>query len=115
MSSRSWSPWRCRSGSDPRRSVTAQLIAKVTAGGGTHQADALRAWAQIRLESLTEREQEVAEAIGRGWGNAEIARRLYLGLPTVKAHVSRLLTKLDVANGTQVALLVHDARRPDHD
>jgi DNA-binding NarL/FixJ family response regulator len=62
-----------------------------------------------------EREQEVAEAIGRGWGNAEIARRLYLGLPTVKVHVSRLLTKLDVANRTQVALLVHDARRPDHD
>jgi DNA-binding NarL/FixJ family response regulator len=30
-------------------------------------------------------------------------------------HVSRLLTKLDVANRTQVALLVHDARRPDHD
>jgi DNA-binding NarL/FixJ family response regulator len=30
-------------------------------------------------------------------------------LATVKAHVSRLHTKLDVANRVQIALLVHDA------
>ena len=28
---------------------------------------------------------------------------------TVKAHVSRLLTKLDVANRVQIAIVVHDA------
>lgn len=32
-----------------------------------------------------------------------------MGLPTVKAHVSRLLTKLDLDNRTQVAIIVHDA------
>jgi DNA-binding NarL/FixJ family response regulator len=51
----------------------------------------------------------VAVAIGRGWSNAEIAERLYMSVTTVKAHVSRLLTKLDADNRTQVALIVHDA------
>jgi DNA-binding NarL/FixJ family response regulator len=35
--------------------------------------------------------------------------RLYMSEATVKAHVSRLLTKLDVTNRVQVAILVHDA------
>ena len=41
--------------------------------------------------------------------NADIAAQLYLGVPTVKAHVSSILAKLGVANRVQVALLVHDA------
>ena len=87
-------------------SVTAQLIASVRDGAG---GDTRRRRALDLLESLTDREREVAVAIGRGWSNAEIAQRLYMGVPTVKAHVSRLLTKLDAENRTQVALLVHDA------
>ncbi len=90
-------------------SVTAQLIASVAAGVGAAGADLRRAKAQARLAPLTDREQEVAVAIGRGWTNAEIAGRLYLGVPTVKAHVSRILAKAGVENRTQVALLVHDA------
>jgi DNA-binding NarL/FixJ family response regulator len=34
---------------------------------------------------------------------------LYLSVPTVKTHVSAILTKLDLNNRVQVALLVHDA------
>lgn len=86
-------------------SVTAQLIARVRDEGG----DSRRRAALERLEVLTDREREVAVAIGRGWSNAEIAERLYMSVPTVKAHVSRLLTKLDADNRTQVALIVHDA------
>ena len=48
-------------------------------------------------------------AIGRGSSNAEIADELYMSVATVKAHVSRLLTKLDVDNRVQIALLAHDA------
>ncbi|MGB7425133.1 MAG: response regulator transcription factor, partial [Ornithinimicrobium sp.] len=88
-------------------SVMTRLITRVTAAGDDQQsttADALK-----RLESLTDREREVAVAIGSGLSNADIASTLYMGLPTVKAHVSRVLTKLDADNRTQVAILVHDA------
>ena len=61
------------------------------------------------LGRLTEREREVAEAIGRGSSNAEIAEELFMSVATVKAHVTRLLTKLEVANRVQIALLAHDA------
>ena len=65
--------------------------------------------ARARLTALTEREREVALALGRGWSNAEIGTELAMSLPTVKGHVSRLLTKLGLNNRVQVALLVHDA------
>nr|WP_308440177.1 response regulator transcription factor [Asanoa siamensis] len=68
-----------------------------------------RLGARDRLSRLTEREREVALALGRGWSNAEIATALRMSVPTVKGHVSRLLTKLDLNNRVQVALLVHDA------
>jgi DNA-binding NarL/FixJ family response regulator len=58
---------------------------------------------------LSGREREVALAVGRGLANADIARELYMSTATVKAHVSRLLTKLDVDNRVQIALLVREA------
>jgi DNA-binding NarL/FixJ family response regulator len=51
----------------------------------------------------------VAAAVADGSSNAEIATRLYMSLATVKAHVSRLLVKLDAANRVQIALLVQNA------
>jgi DNA-binding NarL/FixJ family response regulator len=51
----------------------------------------------------------VADAVADGSSNAEIATRLHMSLATVKAHVSRLLVKLDAANRVQIALLVQDA------
>ncbi|MEV0777383.1 response regulator transcription factor [Streptomyces sp. NPDC050428] len=62
-----------------------------------------------RLTRLAEREREVALAVGRGSSNAEIAAELFMSVPTVKAHVSRILAKLDLNNRVQIALLVHDA------
>ena len=61
------------------------------------------------LQSLTPREREVAHAIAQGKPNAVIAAELYMSVATVKAHTSRLLTKLGLGNRTQIALLVHDA------
>jgi DNA-binding NarL/FixJ family response regulator len=85
-------------------SVLRRVISTV-AGTAPRAEDARR-----RLAALTERELAIAEAIGDGMSNAEIASRLYLSVPTVKAHVSAVLDKLDAANRVQVALLVHDAR-----
>jgi len=61
------------------------------------------------LEQLTPREREVLMLVGRGQSNAEIAEHLHMSLATVKAHVSRLLTKLDIDNRVQIALLVQEA------
>jgi DNA-binding NarL/FixJ family response regulator len=58
---------------------------------------------------LSGREREVALAVGRGLANADIAGELYMSTATVKAHVSRLLTKLEVDNRVQIALLVREA------
>lgn len=61
------------------------------------------------LDTLTDRERDVAIAVSRGLSNAEIAEQLYISLPTVKSHVSKLFEKLGTANRVQVALMVYDA------
>lgn len=86
--------------------VTRQLVAHVTGAVG---ADPRRQRAQRQLATLSEREREVAIALGQGRSNAEIAGELFMSVATVKAYVSRLLVKLDLNNRVQVALLVHDA------
>lgn len=87
-------------------SVTALLMTRVSAPA---PAPVPSQAALIQLQQLTEREHEVAVAMGRGASNAEIAKSLFMSVPTVKTHVSRVLTKLDAHNRTQVALIVHDA------
>ncbi|MFD9081463.1 response regulator [Streptomyces erythrochromogenes] len=89
--------------------VTRRLIDQVA--GGTGQGSRAAA-ARARLALLAGREREVATAVGRGLSNAEIGRELHLALPTVKTHVSRILTRLDLNNRVQIALLVHDADDP---
>ena len=90
--------------------VTRTLIAHVTAATpGPAGPDPRRERALRLLTGLSERERQVAVALGRGHTNAEIAGELFMSVATVKAHVSRLLTRLDLNNRVQVALLVHDA------
>ncbi len=85
--------------------ITRRLISHVTdSEGGERQRHA-----REQLERLTEREHEVAVAIGQGKSNAEISRELYMSVATVKAHVSRVLEKLEFNNRVQIALLAHDA------
>ena len=48
-------------------------------------------------------------AIARGCSNAEIGAELFMSVATVKAHVTRLLAKLELDNRVQIALLAHDA------
>ena len=71
--------------------------------------DERRASAEAALALVSEREREVAFEISRGRSNAEIAAALFLSEATVKAHVSRLLTRLDLNNRVQIAMLVYDA------
>ena len=85
--------------------ITRRLISQVT----DTEADDRRRHARDRLNRLTDREREVAVAIGLGKSNAHISRELYMSVATVKTHVSRVLDKLDLNNRVQIALLVHDA------
>jgi DNA-binding NarL/FixJ family response regulator len=83
--------------------ITRRLIdqAATQADGHTRAREA--------LSRLSPREYDVMLAVAGGKANAEIATELFMSVATVKAHVSRVLTKLDLNNRVQVALLVHDA------
>ncbi|WP_245852522.1 response regulator [Isoptericola jiangsuensis] len=88
-------------------SVMTQLIARVS----VEVPDPARrpGSAARRVASLTDREREVAVVLSRGLSNAEIAAELYMSVPTVKTHLSRILDKLGAANRVQAAITVHDA------
>jgi DNA-binding NarL/FixJ family response regulator len=85
-------------------SAARTVISHVAQEGGSER----RAAALATLAELSDREREVAVQVGRGLSNAEIGAVLFLSEATVKAHVSRLLTKLDLNNRVQIAMLVHD-------
>jgi len=90
--------------------VTRRLIARVAGSAHDRRARALE-----DLALLNDREREVAVAVGQGRSNAEIGAVLFLSVPTVKTHVSSILTKLDLFNRVQIALLAHDAGLLDAD
>ncbi|HLS72613.1 MAG TPA: response regulator transcription factor [Actinomycetaceae bacterium] len=65
--------------------------------------------AEAAVAELTEREQEVAIAVGQGLSNAEAAERLFVSTATVKAHLATIQSKLGVRNRVQVAVHVERA------
>jgi DNA-binding NarL/FixJ family response regulator len=91
-------------------SVTATLIRQLTSAT---EADVEPAQAVERANrlvgSLTAREHEVALAVAGGKSNAEVAAELFMSVATVKAHVSRVLVKLQATNRVQIAICMHDA------
>ena len=61
-----------------------------------------------RLDGVTEREREVLILIARGLSNSDVATHLTLSLATVKSHVSRLLTKLNARDRTQLVVVAYE-------
>ncbi|HWI21035.1 MAG TPA: response regulator transcription factor [Baekduia sp.] len=88
--------------------VARKLVARV-AGNGDSSRRRADARAKLAAAELSPREHDVAVAITAGHANAQIAADLHLSLATVKAHVSRLLAKLEVDNRVQIALLMQSA------
>ncbi|MER6011630.1 response regulator transcription factor [Streptomyces bluensis] len=83
--------------------ITRQLLERHVRSGRETEA------AQRRVEELTPAERDVLRLLGTGLSNAEIADQLYLSAGTVKAHISRILTRTGCANRVQAAVLAHDA------
>ncbi|HYQ69693.1 response regulator transcription factor [Actinophytocola sp.] len=83
--------------------ITRRLMDRAATEAGAYSK------ARTTLATLSAREHDVAVAVGQGRTNAEIAAQLHVSVATVKAHITKVLTKLDVGNRTQIALLVHDA------
>jgi DNA-binding NarL/FixJ family response regulator len=61
------------------------------------------------LAGITDREREVLKLVGLGMSNAEIAAALYISVGTTKAHVARLLAKLDARDRVQLVITAYQA------
>jgi DNA-binding NarL/FixJ family response regulator len=83
-------------------SVTRRLL------GAFARLGAPRPPSPSRVERLTERETEVLTLIARGLSNAEIAEDLVLAEQTIKTHVGRILTKLQLRDRTQAAIFAYE-------
>jgi DNA-binding NarL/FixJ family response regulator len=83
-------------------SVTRRLITEFAAESSSYSP-------APGLGDLTDRETEVLELLARGRSNQEIAAELFLGETTVKTHVSRVLTKLDVRDRVQAVILAYES------
>jgi Response regulator containing a CheY-like receiver domain and an HTH DNA-binding domain len=79
--------------------VASRVLEAYRSGSSTEAPD---------LTVLTERELDVLKAVGRGLTNQEVASELYIGEATVKTHLSRVLTKLNLRDRSAAIVFVHE-------
>ncbi|GII53572.1 DNA-binding response regulator [Planotetraspora thailandica] len=84
------------------RAIADQALAFLT-------GSAVRRRMEGPFPQLTEREVEVLALVGRGFSNADIARRLVLSEKTVRNHVSNVFAKIHVADRVQAAVKAREA------
>lgn len=63
----------------------------------------------VTLEGVTDREREVLLLIARGLSNTEISERLFVGVATVKTHITRLLAKLRARDRAQLVIAAYES------
>ena len=83
-------------------SVTSRVIERMATGLAPDAAQ------DARLEELTPREREVLELVSGGLSNAEIAEALVVSEPTVKTHVSHVLSKLGLRDRVQAVIYAYE-------
>jgi DNA-binding NarL/FixJ family response regulator len=84
-------------------SITRRLIERFV------RRDAAASVPPRELLSLTAREREVLTLIARGLSNAELAAELHLSEATVKTHVARIFSKLDLRDRVQAVVLAYES------
>jgi len=82
-------------------SITRRLVERFAGSRPTAEVSA-------DLSALTPRELEVLGLIARGLSNAELATELTLSEATVKTHVARILTKLQLRDRVQAVVLAYE-------
>ena len=85
-------------------SIARRVIQQVSGGRMSRQSAA-----RERVAILSPREREVLALVGAGLSNAEIGERLFLVEGTVKAYVSAVLSRLEVRNRVQAAVVAYEA------
>ncbi|MBW6435799.1 response regulator transcription factor [Actinoplanes hulinensis] len=65
--------------------------------------------APVGLDVLTAREVEVLRLAGRGLSNTDIAVRLTVSEATVKTHLNRVMTKLDLSSRAQAVVVAYES------
>lgn len=83
-------------------SVTKRLLDRFLGGSGGQLRD------PSVLDVLTGREREVLVLVAKGLSNSEIAGRLFLSEATVKTHLGRILSKLDLRDRVQAVVLAYE-------
>ncbi len=84
-------------------SITRRLIAQFARAARPQQDGT-----PPELADLTSRELEVLRLLARGLSNAEIAATLILGENTIKTHVGRIFSKLDLRDRVQAVVLAYE-------
>ena len=84
-------------------SVTRRLIEEFARTPDVHGSP------PAEIDTLTEREREVLELIGKGLSNREIADHLVLSMATVKTHVNRLFMKLSLRDRAQAVVVAYES------
>jgi NarL family two-component system response regulator LiaR len=85
----------------------AKAIREAASGRSTLSPEAARVLVQATRPTyhptfdLTEREREVLQLVVKGHSNQQIAESLVISIPTVKAHISNILSKLQVSSRTE--------------
>jgi DNA-binding NarL/FixJ family response regulator len=90
-----------------RRTLTPRLLDEL--GARLREESEGRREAVARLQALTRREREIADLVGNGESNKEIARRLDITERTVKAHLTEIFRKLRIADRLKLALVITEA------
>ena len=60
------------------------------------------------IDGVTAREREVLTLVGRGMSNSEIADQLHISVATAKAHVARLITKLNARDRIHLVIIAYE-------